>query len=126
MLTEIFKVAMEQAGLPYEEGDVEVLFPSVTKDTTTETLKNLAVAQAQGWIAKRTAAEMAAKELNITKYDFDEEQDKIKDEEKDGLGPLPPVPPDGRFGLGPSPNGNGTSEIHGDGKRALAAQLKTL
>jgi hypothetical protein len=127
ILTEIFKTCMEQNGVEYKDGDVEFLFPSVTKDTTTETLQNLSLAEMQGWLSKRTAAEMAAKELNITSYDFEEEQGIIKQDEADGFNLNGgPAIPDGRLGF-PDVGGDGedgTSPIHGDGKTELIDGMK--
>lgn len=124
-ITEMFKAVMEQNGLDYKEGDVEVLFPSVTKDTTTETLKNLALAESQGWLSKRTAAEMGAKEMNITNYDYEDEQKKVKEDTEDGmqLGGFTPLPPGGRFG---ADDPDGKSDIHGDGKVDLVDGMKDL
>lgn len=125
-ITEIFKTVMIQNGLDYKEGDVEVLFPSVTKDTTTEMGKNLSLAETMGWLSKRTAAEMFAKELNITSYDFEDEQGKIKEDEQAGFDKTgQPQPPAGRFGNDPKAD-DGESEIHGNGKNKLAGNLKTL
>lgn len=132
LIKAIFEAVMVQAGLPYAPGDVEVLFPSVTKDTTTETLKNLQTGESMGWISKRTAAAMAAKELNITEYDFEEEQQRIRDDEANGLNLTgsAPLPPGGRLGLGLDVPGDdepdGGSPIHGDGKRALKDELTNL
>lgn len=127
-IKEIFSRVMAQAGLDYKPGDVEILFPSVTKDTTTETVKNLQAGESQGWIAKETAGEMYAKEMNITEYDFEEEQKKIKDEAEQGLNQVgaSPAPPPGRFGAPGGDPEDGLSDIHGDGKRQLADDLKTL
>lgn len=128
-LTDIFKSCMEDAGLEYEDGDVEFLFPSVTKDTTTETIKNIQVGESQGWLAKRTAAEMFAKEMNISSYDFEEEQGTIKDDQEEGFDLSgEPMAPAGRFGAPAAGDGpeDGKSEIHGDGKRDLIAGMKDL
>lgn len=132
LMIEMAKYAFIEAGLTYVEGDVEFLFPSVTKDTTTETIKNLATAESMGWLAKQTAAEMAAAELNITKYDFEDEQAKIKSEAESGMNQMgsTPLPPAGRFGAGiPDPRTAdelGQSPIHGNGKVDLSKALKTL
>ena len=126
-LTEIFKSAIEDAGEKYEEGDVEFLFPSVTKDTTTETIKNLVLAESQGYLSKRTAAEMTAKELNITSYDFEDEQAIIKEDEADGFNLTgQPLAPAGRFGEEGDQEDDEKSEIHGQGKVDLEKDLKTL
>lgn len=125
-ITEMFKTMLDQNGIKYEEGDIEVLFPSVTKDTTTETIANLALVEAQGWLSKRTAGEMAAKELNITTYDFEDEQSKLKKDQEDGMNlTSSPVPPPGRFGKDENPE-DGESPIHGDGKVSLMDDMKDL
>ena len=126
ILTTIFQTAMEQSGLEYEDGDVEFLFPSVTKDTTTETLGNLALCETQGWFSKRMAGEMAAKEMNVTSYDFEEEQKTIKQDESDGfnLNGGPPVPP-GRLGF-PGETDDTASPVHGQGKTDLIDGMKNI
>lgn len=116
----------------YQDGDVEFIFPSVTKDTTTETMKNIALGETLNWWSKETAAEMAAGEMNITTFNYDDEISKMQTAAKKP--PLPPQgtpPPVGRFG---SPTGNGTgddgidksSPIHGTGKQRLKKQLGNL
>jgi len=128
-ITSIFRVVIEKAGLKYKEGDVEILFPSVTKDTTSETMKNLQVAETMGWLAKRTTAEMAAKELNITQYDFEEEQNKIRQDKSDGFDLTgQPMIPAGRTGEDDPENdgGIGDSPIHGKGKEDLEDDLTSL
>jgi len=127
-IKEIIAYAMDQAGVDYEEGDVEVLFPSVTKDTTTETIANLAQCETMGWFSKRTAAEMAAKEMNYTEFDFDDEQAQISDDEEKGLNKngSTPMPPAGRFGKPGLPTDGTDSEIHGQGKQDLVGDLKSL
>lgn len=129
ILTEIFMIAMQQAGLSYKKGDVEFIFPSVTKDTTTETLKNIALMESMGWLSKETAGKMAAKEVNITQYDFLDEQRKLKNEVAQGLNQTgsSPTPPGGRFGNdGGSNPDDGQSDIHGQGKVNLSKDLKSI
>jgi hypothetical protein len=132
LLLAIVEEVMEDAGLNYKKGDVEFIFPSVTKDTTTETIKNVAMGESLGYISRETAGDMYAGEMNITTYEYEKEQSKIKNQ------PPPPamgMPPEGRFGV--SPNGNGQGEpdgvvhnddspIHGVGKSKLKNQLKNI
>ncbi len=133
--TQIFKNVIEAAGLKYAEGDVEITFPSVTKDTTSETLKNLTICEEMKWFDHKTCAEMAAKEMNITNFDWDKVMAEIKKQERAGFG-TPAMPTAGtRFG-DPTPlddgegkdasGDDGKSDIHGDGKRQLSGDLKTL
>lgn len=58
----------------------EVTFPQVISQDSSAMLKDIAGAQMQGWISKERAAEMAAKELNITTFKWQEEQDKMSSE----------------------------------------------
>lgn len=140
-MKDIFVKAMGQRGIKAKESDVEVLFPSVTKDATADTLKNIQLCEMQGWLDNQTAAEMAAKELNITEFNYVDVQQKKQKLARQGITP-PTVgqqPPASRFGQ-TSTNGNGSSkngvhaggdnpggsEIHGSGAQDLKDQLRTL
>lgn len=129
-VTQTFKRVVESKGLKYKPGDIEITFPSVTKDTTTETLQNLTVCEEMKWFTHERCQNMAAKEMNVTQYDAEEETKNIKKEERAGVGqPNPAMPPGGRFGkkqgMG-GPNDQGGSEIHGQGKVDLSDELQTL
>lgn len=131
--TQVFKRVIESAGLKFEKDDLEVTFPSVTKDTTTEALKNLTVAEEMAWLSHKRCMEMAAKELNVTNFDPDQETADIESERQQGIGPTGGLPPGGRFGFpGQPPDAgqpggvDGGSEIHGKGKVGLSTNLKTL
>jgi hypothetical protein len=151
LLMAIAEEVMEDADLEYEKGDIEFIFPSVTKDTTTETLKNIATMEEMEYIAHETSAEMAAAEMNITSYDYEGEQQKIADrnEEKMNNDPLDPANgstplalPDGTIPTDPAikngANGAGgaapkpgvvsrkDNPNHGTPKTTLKKQLKTL
>lgn len=128
LLLEIAEEVIEDAGLSYEPGDVEFIFPSVTKDTTTETLKNVAAAETMGWFDHQMASEMAAAELNVTGYDYKEAQDARKKYQEENPNPGM-LPPSGRLG----PDGNpldaaeeDPSPKKGDGKRQLKADMGRL
>jgi len=130
-----------QNNLPYDEQDWEFIFPSVTKDTTGDALSNLFIAQEAGWISKKRAAIMAAAELEVTQFDYDDEQDDIQTERKDNLNqasagaglpgappappmpPNPPVPP--AFGGKGNKKANG-SPIRGPGKQQTKDNLNNL
>lgn len=122
----------EQEGLPYDQGQWSFIFPSVTKDTTGETLKNYATAESMNWISKRRAATMAAAELEITDYDYDNERKKAEKDAEQALGSaLAPIvtPPGGRFGPpkpGAEPDKPGDNPIHGEGKQDIVDQHKSL
>lgn len=130
VLIEIAEYAIREAGLQYDDGDVEFIFPSVTKDTTTETVTNIATGETMGYISKQTAAEMYAGEMNITNYKFEDEQNKIGSEQEKGLNKMgaTPMPPKGRFGGGMNGDDEPVrdSPIHGNGKVDLTHKLKSL
>jgi len=127
LLQNIAEEVFELAGVPYEKGDVEFAFPSVTKDTTTETIKNIAFGETMGYIQHESAAEMYAGEMNITTYNYQDVQAAIKKDKANGIDPM--MPPAGRFPSSPL-NGDGQddvdSPIHGNGANKLKNQLKTL
>lgn len=127
LLQRIAAVAMEQAGVEYEQGDIEFIFPSVTKDTTSETVKNIMAGEASGYIAKDTAGNMYAAELNITGYDFEDEQTRVKKLQADEVasGVMPPA--SRQPGVAPElDNAEGGSEIQGQGRLQLKNKLTTL
>lgn len=138
-LKDIFVKAMAQRGIKAKRTDVEVLFPSVSKDATSDILKNLQLAEMQGWLDNQTAAEMAAKELNITEYNYKDVQAKKIQQQRAGIvapnnpaqpsrfgnGNGAPVPTKGQ-GANPGGANPGGSEIHGDGAQKLKKQLTTL
>lgn len=147
LLLVVAEEAFKAEGLDYQDGDVEFVFPSVTKDTTSETIKNIATGEALGYIAKQTAADMFAGEMNITNYDFEHEQERIDEEARTGLNKTgsTPMPPSGRFGAGSSMGdptsdpsdaanianqdeepGQAPSPIHGNGKVSLSKSLKRI
>lgn len=141
LLLSIAEEVLEEANLDYEKGDVEFIFPSVTKDTTSETIKNVSTVESLNYIAHETAAEMAAAELNITGYDYDAEQEKIKErnDEKAQNDPLwpnglrpngqPPMPgqaPNGFPPKAPGVVGRKDNPLHGQPKNDLKAQMNNL
>lgn len=84
--------------------DVEVIFPEIiTQDRSTK-LKDLSLAQEMKWIAPQRAATMAAKELGVEEYEYDQEQSKISEEApaEDAASPLT-APPDAEKPEQPEP-----------------------
>ncbi len=61
----------------------EVIFPEVSTDDRSIKLKDVATTQALGYISKERAATMSAKELGITDYNYDEEQETIRAEREE-------------------------------------------
>lgn len=129
LLLNIAEEVIEGAGMKYEDGDVEFIFPSVTKDTTSETIKNIGICEELGYFDHEMSAEMAAAEMNITNYDFESVQERRQEYARQNPDPL--MPPNSRFS---NPGANGKdgvvhgdeNPIHGNGKADLKGQLKSL
>ncbi len=84
-----------------------------------------------GYVAKRTAGEMSAAEMNITTYDYEKEQQQMAEDKAAGLEQLGQVPaPAGRMGGGAAPGlqppGPAPNELHGDGKADLEDELQRI
>jgi hypothetical protein len=118
-LQELARLAFEEEGLEYNN-ELEFIFPSVIKDTTTESLKNFALCQSMGWLSMKRCATMAAAEMNVTNYDFEAEQEDLKEEREAGLLQAEEMPPDSRFGSTP------TIPTHGQGKIDLQKDMNNL
>jgi hypothetical protein len=90
LLQELARIAFKLEGKEYKN-ELEFIFPSTVKDTTTETIKNITTGEVQKYISHKRAATMYAAEMDITMYDYDEEMESIKDEQEKaldlGLGP---------------------------------------
>lgn len=52
---------------------LEVSFPEIITQDRSVKLKDLALAESEGWFNKKRCAEIAAKEFNVTDFDFDTE-----------------------------------------------------
>lgn len=78
VIQDLWDYAMEWAGL----GNVpcEVTFPDIITSDRTQKLKDLVLAEQQKWISQKRAGSIAAKELNITDYEYDLEQQDIAEE----------------------------------------------
>lgn len=73
-----FERVMRAAGIT--DAQIEITFPSIASEDRTQLLQDLAFAEANGWVAKATAGAIAAKNLGITSYDYEQEQGLIADE----------------------------------------------
>jgi len=121
LLLKIAEEVFAQNNIPYQSGDIEFIFPSIVKDTTTEMVTNIMKGEASGYINKRRAANMFAAEMNVTAFDFEEEQKKGTEDKTAGLDQaITAMPPDSRFGQSPK------TPIAGEGKLELQDQLNTL
>ena len=131
LMDRIIKTFCKQNGYEYKHEEWKMIFPSVTKDTMSDVLKNIAMRESMGWISKRQAATLAAAECDDDEYDFDE---MVKEQSKDTVNQDPanihqPPPPAGRFGANPKPaiGGDDTENpIHGSGKQKIKDQHKKL
>jgi hypothetical protein len=74
---------MEWSGLGYVE--CEITFPELITQDRSQKLKDLSLAESQGWLSNKTAATLAAKELNVTSYEYDLEREEIEGEQKAGV-----------------------------------------
>jgi Phage portal protein, lambda family len=64
----------------------EVTFPEIDSGDRADKIQMISIMEAAKDISHETAANLRAKELNITSYDFDEEQEKIQEEQVEGTG----------------------------------------
>jgi hypothetical protein len=62
------------------DAELETTFPSIATEDRTAKLQDLSFCEANNWISKETAGTIAAKEMGINSYDFQEEQSLIADE----------------------------------------------
>jgi hypothetical protein len=121
----------KQNRLEYNEEDWKVIFPSVTKDTIADVLKNIAMRESMGWISSRQAATLAAAECDDDEFDYDEmKKESAKDTVNQDPANLhqPKAPPSGRFGVKPQAEEDGTkdSPLHGPEKAKIEKQHKNL
>lgn len=79
MLHRIWKDVMIDAGLD-PETEVEFNFPELTVEDRSKKLADVYLAFTEQTISHETASNIVAQELNITTYDYEKEQEKIKEE----------------------------------------------
>lgn len=73
----MWKRVMEWAGI---EADCEVTFPEVIVQDRSQKIKDLKIAEDARYISHERAATIVAKELGISDYEYDSEQEAINDE----------------------------------------------
>lgn len=66
------------------DAEIEVSFPEIVVQDRSQKMKDLAMAEQLGWISHERAAQIAAKELGITKYDWVTEKQIIDEDKADG------------------------------------------
>lgn len=116
---------------------VELTFPEIIVSDRSKKIDDLIKIQGMDWVSKETLATIAAKEMGITSYDFNDEQNKIKDEKAlsqdqpenwfSPTGKGPGVGVGSGNGGGPAASAPGRGEdMTGAGKNAIKDQSKTL
>jgi hypothetical protein len=99
IIQDLWDYVMDWAGLG--NVDCEITFPELITQDRSQKLKDLMAAEASQWISKERAANMAAKELNITNYDYSMEKEVI-DKTHDDIAAMMPLISGGQV---PSPGG---------------------
>lgn len=77
-----FKRAVELRKLP--EGvkiKVEITYPALAEENRSEKLKDIAFMESMSWISHKRASSMGAKEMQVTTYEYEEEQELITKED---------------------------------------------
>lgn len=82
VLKKLAKRLFEMYGI--NDAEIEVTMPELLVQDRSAKLKDLALAEAQGWLSKERAATIASKEFNVTEYDYDSENEVIATQ-----GPVP-------------------------------------
>ena len=75
IILEVSRKLFDMLGI---EAELEISFPEIITPDRSQKLQDLAVAESQGWFSKKRCAEIAAKELGVTDFDFVEEKADIK------------------------------------------------
>ena len=116
----------------YNPEEWKKIFPSVTKDTMSDVLKNIAFRESMGWINNRQAAVLAAAECDDDEFNYDEMKKEMADDtvhEDPANLHKPKATPAGRFGMQPRPDQAGEDSenpIRGSGKADIKKQHKNL
>lgn len=78
MLRDMFDNLMRKFGI--QGVSCEVTFPEIVVQDRSAKLKDLAAAEASGWISRKRAATIASKELGITDFDYETEKAEVEGE----------------------------------------------
>ncbi len=81
ILTDVFDDVMVDAGLDPKTVEREFNFPEFINEDRSKKIQDLVVARDEKVISHKRMAEMTAKELAITQYDYDQEQENITEEQ---------------------------------------------
>lgn len=78
----VFERAKERGELPKDlTVSVEATFPALAEENRSEKLKDYAFGESMSWWSHRRTASAAAKEMQMTSYDYDKEQEAIAQED---------------------------------------------
>ena len=86
-LKTFWKRLMKECGLPPIQ--CNIIFPEIITQDRSQKLQDLLLMQKAKWITPQRAAEIAAKEMSMTDYDYASEQEGIA---KMSAAPTPPAP----------------------------------
>lgn len=100
---------------------IEITYPAIAEENRSEKMKDIAFAESMSWITHRRSSEMAAKELRITAYDYDDEQESIVEEDVQAqikfnaayAQQIKGQPAGGEGGKGMPPSGGGAAALPG-------------
>jgi hypothetical protein len=113
MLDKMAKRLFKMYGI---EADIEFTFPELVSQDRSAKLKDMALAELQGWISREKLAPIAAKELGIDDYDPDVDMGISEQAPLGGASPLS-TPPALDAGDNPKP-----SAVTGEERAAIAKQ----
>ena len=102
------------------DAELEISFPEITTPDKSQKLKDLSVAESQQWFSKSRCANIAAKEMGVTDFDFDKEKiDMEKEKEEITPSLARPIPTDNNSTNDSSSmlSGNEKQEIRDDGQQ---------
>ena len=77
ILLDISRKFFEYIGI--NDAELEISFPEVITPDRSQKLQDLAVAESQGWFSKKRCAEIGAKELGVTDFDFEKEKKEMEE-----------------------------------------------
>lgn len=110
----ILKIELPRRGIVYDKSKIEVIFPEVTKDTTSERVTNLQTGEEMGWIDKQTAATDYYAQMGMKNTNFEDQQNNIRTLRAKGLDQLGDPPPPQSRTSGPGGAAPGAGD-EGDG-----------
>lgn len=99
-----------------KDSECEVIFPEIISQDSDSKLKNIKFAEDSGYISRKTAAPMAAKEIGVDNYDFESEKSQIDQEEQLHLSPTIATPltaPSAMGGAGAAPGAGAAAKPGG-------------